>query len=59
MKSRRMGWVRLKSCMEEKTNAYKVLVGKPEGNKPPEDLRTEGRIIFKSGVYGRENKCIQ
>jgi hypothetical protein len=35
IKSRRMRWVRHKACMEEKTNAYNVLVGKPEGNRPP------------------------
>jgi hypothetical protein len=27
-------------------NAYKVLVGKPEGKKPQEDLSIDGRIIL-------------
>jgi hypothetical protein len=35
------------------------LVGKPEGNKPPEDLSTDWSIILKSGMYGRQNKCTQ
>jgi hypothetical protein len=28
-------------------NASKTLVGKSEGNKKPEDLGVDGRIIFK------------
>jgi hypothetical protein len=29
-----MRWTADVSCMEEKTNAYKILVGGPEGNRP-------------------------
>jgi hypothetical protein len=31
--------------MEEKRNAYKVLVGIPEGKRPPEDLEIDGRML--------------
>jgi hypothetical protein len=33
IKSRRMGWAGHEACMGEK-NAYKILVGKPEGERP-------------------------
>jgi hypothetical protein len=32
--------------MEVMTNAYKILVGKPEGKRPL-DLGTDGRIILE------------
>jgi hypothetical protein len=31
MESRRMRWVGYTACMGEMRNAYKILVGKPEG----------------------------
>jgi hypothetical protein len=34
MKSRRMNWAGHVARMEAKTNAYTILVGKPEGKKP-------------------------
>jgi hypothetical protein len=34
MKSRRMRWIGNVACMGEKRNAYRVLVGKPEGKRP-------------------------
>jgi hypothetical protein len=34
MKSRRMRWAWHVARMAEKRNAYRILVGKPEGNKP-------------------------
>jgi hypothetical protein len=34
IKSRRMGWAGHVARMGEKRNAYKVLVGKPEGKRP-------------------------
>jgi hypothetical protein len=34
MKSRRMRWARHEARMWEKRNAYRLLVGKPEGKKP-------------------------
>jgi hypothetical protein len=35
MKSRRMRWAGHVARMGEKRNAYRILVGKPEGNRPP------------------------
>jgi hypothetical protein len=34
IKSRRIRWVGLIACMREMRNAYKILVGKPEGKRP-------------------------
>jgi hypothetical protein len=34
MKSRRMGWAGHVARMMEKRNAYRLLVGKPEGRRP-------------------------
>jgi hypothetical protein len=45
-KSRRMKWVR-HMAYREKTNAYRVLVGKPKGKRNLEDLRIVGRILLK------------
>jgi hypothetical protein len=44
-KSRRMRWARHVACIEEKRNAYRVLVRKPEGMRPLG--RYSGRIILK------------
>ena len=30
----RMRWVRYVACLEERTDVYRVLVGKPEGKRP-------------------------
>jgi hypothetical protein len=34
IKSRRMRWAGHVTCMGDKRNAYRVLVGKPEGKRP-------------------------
>jgi len=34
IKSRRMKWARHVACMGKKRNAYKVLLGKPDGKTP-------------------------
>jgi hypothetical protein len=34
IKSRRMRWAGYVARMEEKRNAYRILVGKPEGKRP-------------------------
>jgi hypothetical protein len=47
MKSRRMRWAGHVARMKEKRNAYRVLVGKLEGKKPPEDLNGGGKIILR------------
>jgi hypothetical protein len=39
IKSRRMRWAWHVACMGEGRNVYRVLVGKPEGNRPPERPR--------------------
>jgi hypothetical protein len=44
MKSMRVRWAGRLARMGEKMNAYRVLVGKPEGK---EDLGVGGRIIFE------------
>jgi hypothetical protein len=36
IKSRRMRWVGHVACMGEGRNMYRVLVGEPEGKRPPE-----------------------
>jgi hypothetical protein len=39
IKSRRMSWARHVTRMGEKRNACRILVGKPEGKRPPVRLR--------------------
>jgi hypothetical protein len=39
--------VRALSTHGEKCNACRILVGKPEGKKPLEDLDVSGRIILR------------
>jgi hypothetical protein len=39
IKSRRMRWARHVARMEETRNAYRILVGKPEGKRPVGRLR--------------------
>jgi hypothetical protein len=34
IKSRKMRWLDSVVCMREKKNAYRILVGKPEGKRP-------------------------
>jgi len=43
-KSRRMRWVGHVACRGEKGNAYKVLVGKPEGKNHLKDLDLARRV---------------
>jgi hypothetical protein len=45
MKSRRMRWARHVPRMGEKRNAYRILVGKPEGKKPLGRPKVGGRIL--------------
>jgi hypothetical protein len=49
-KSRRMRWVGHVACMREKTNADRVLVGKPKGKRQLEDQGIDAillNLIFK------------
>jgi hypothetical protein len=34
IKTRKMKWMGNAACIKEKRNAYKVLIGKPEGKRP-------------------------
>jgi hypothetical protein len=49
MTSRRMRWADHVSSMGEMKNAYKILVGKPEGKRPLERPSRRWRIIL--GVF--------
>jgi hypothetical protein len=58
IKSRRMWWARHVAGMGEGRSVYRVLVGRPEGRKPLEDLGVGGRITLRwtlrrSGSMGR------
>jgi len=44
-KCNHMDWIHV-ACMREKRNAYGVLVGKPEGMRPPGRQRQGKRIIL-------------
>jgi hypothetical protein len=39
MKSRRMRWAGHVACIRERRNAYRILVGKPQGKRPLERPR--------------------
>jgi len=45
--SRRLRWTEQVLYMEEKRNAYEVLVGKPEGKKHLQDPGIDGRMILE------------
>jgi hypothetical protein len=58
IKSRRMRWARRVARMREKRNAYRILVGKPEGKRPlgrprrrwVDNIKTDLREIGWSGI---------
>jgi hypothetical protein len=54
-----MIWMGHVAHMGEKRNIYKLLVGKPEGKRPPEDLGAHGnmlkRILQKHGGHGLDS----
>jgi hypothetical protein len=47
IKSRRMRWAGHAARMGERRNAYRILVGKPEGKSYYEDLDVGVRMILK------------
>jgi hypothetical protein len=47
LKSRRMRWVGLVACMEERRSVYRALVGKPEGKNQLEDPGVDGGILLR------------
>jgi hypothetical protein len=61
IKSRRMRWARHVARMGEKRNAYRILVGKPEGRRPlgrprrrwVDNINIELRefVDLKNGIY--------
>jgi hypothetical protein len=46
-KSRRMRWAGNVARMIEMRNAYKILVGKPEGKRPLRRIGVDGKIILR------------
>jgi hypothetical protein len=48
MKSRIVRWTGHVACMGARRATYSVLVGKPEGSRPVERPRRDGKIILKS-----------
>jgi hypothetical protein len=47
IKSRIMKWWHIWHALGEKRNAYRVVVGKPEGKRPLGDPDADGRIILR------------
>jgi len=47
IKSRRMEWVGHVARIDERRDAYRFFVGKPEGKRPLEDPEVERKIILK------------
>jgi hypothetical protein len=47
IKSKGMRWARYIACVGEKSNSYRILVGKPEGNRPLGRQDIGGWIIVK------------
>jgi hypothetical protein len=47
IKSRRMRWAGHAARMGERKHAYRILVGKPEGERPLEDQDVDGWTILK------------
>jgi hypothetical protein len=45
--SRRIKWTGLMTRLERRREAYRVLVGKPEGKRPPGRVDVDRRIILK------------
>jgi hypothetical protein len=47
IKSRKMNWAGHVAWLGEIRNAYKILVGKPEGRRPLRRPSVDGRVILK------------
>jgi hypothetical protein len=50
IKSRRMRWAGHVACMEDKNGTYRVLVGKSEGKRPLERLRSRWEDNIETGL---------
>jgi hypothetical protein len=57
IKSRRMRWARYVARIKEKSNAYRILVGKSGGKRPLGRLRRRGWIILKWILENRMGWC--
>jgi hypothetical protein len=57
IKSRRMRWAGHVARKGETRNAYRILVGKPEGKRPLED-QDQGRMIILRWIIDRENGVV-
>jgi hypothetical protein len=40
-------WARYVARMGKKRNAYRILIGKPKGNRPPGTRKSEERMVLK------------
>jgi hypothetical protein len=58
IKSRRMRWAGLVARMGEKRNAYRILVGKPEGKRPLGRSRHRWVDNIKIGLRGIVWECV-
>jgi hypothetical protein len=47
IKSRSLRWAKHVARIGDRRGAYRVLVGRPDGKRPPEDLGVDGRMILK------------
>jgi hypothetical protein len=52
VKSKRMRWARQVACMKKKINACSILVGKPEGKRPPGRPRRRWEDNIKMDLRG-------
>jgi hypothetical protein len=58
IKSRRMRWVRHVVCVGEIRNAYKILVGKPDGKRPFRRPRHRWEDNIKIDLRERDLECV-
>jgi hypothetical protein len=54
IKSKSMRWAGNVACMGEMRNAYKILVGKPEGKRPLRRTRHRWENNIRMDLRGRE-----
>jgi len=57
MKSRRMRWEGHVARMGEMSNAYQILVGKPDGKRTRGRTRRKGKIILEWILGNRVGRC--
>jgi hypothetical protein len=52
-----MRWAGLVARIGEKRNVYRLLVGEPEGKRPPERLRLSAEITLRYGPFRDRIEC--